>query len=97
MEFKDKIKQKLILRGFTEEKILNNGGLIGAVIDETILEVVKSPPEPQMTPYTYTPDYNYRPCYYFVNDGTTSTNCQNCGGQRFEHKPFTITYHTSPY
>lgn len=29
------IKQKLIERGFTEETLLNNRGLIGAVIDET--------------------------------------------------------------
>ena len=42
MEFEDKIKNKLRLRGFTEEQIINNRGLIGAVIDETILEVTKS-------------------------------------------------------
>jgi len=42
MTFEDKIKMKLRLRGFPEELILNNRGLIGAVIDETILETVKS-------------------------------------------------------
>lgn len=42
MEFEDKIKNKLRIRGFSEEQIINNRGLIGAVIDETILETVKS-------------------------------------------------------
>jgi hypothetical protein len=55
MEFEDKIKQKLILRGFTEKQILNNKGLISSVIDETILEVVKAPAESQGAPYTYIP------------------------------------------
>lgn len=41
-EFEDNIKQKLIIRGFTKEQLLNNRGIIGATIDETILVVVKN-------------------------------------------------------
>ncbi len=41
MEFQDKIRQKLLMRGFTEKQIFNNRGLIGATLDETILEVIK--------------------------------------------------------
>ena len=41
MEFEKRIKQKLIERGFSEDTILNNRGLIGAVIDETILLTTK--------------------------------------------------------
>lgn len=42
MEIEQKVKTKLLIRGFSEKKILNNKGLILAVIDETILEVIKS-------------------------------------------------------
>jgi len=41
MEFEDKIKNKLLMRGFPNEKLLNNRGLIGATIDEVILMTVK--------------------------------------------------------
>jgi len=41
-EFKKKIKNKLLMRGFPNEKLINNRGLIGATIDEVILEVVKN-------------------------------------------------------
>jgi hypothetical protein len=42
MEFEEIIKQKLINRGFTNKRLLNNRGLIGAVIDETILLQAKN-------------------------------------------------------
>lgn len=42
MNLEEKVKQNLILRGFTKEQLLNNRGLIGAVIDEAALEVVKN-------------------------------------------------------
>jgi hypothetical protein len=41
-EIEQKIKEALLIRGFKNETILNNRGLIGAVIDETILETVKN-------------------------------------------------------
>lgn len=34
-EFKKRVKQQLLSRGFTIEKLLNNRGLVGATIDET--------------------------------------------------------------
>ena len=37
-----KIKTKLLIRGFSKDTLLNNRGLIGATTDETILEVVKN-------------------------------------------------------
>ena len=42
MEFEDKIKNKLLMRGFPNDKLLNNRGLIGATIDEVILMTVKN-------------------------------------------------------
>lgn len=41
-EFEKKIRNKLLMRGFPNDKLLNNRGLIGATIDEVILEVVKN-------------------------------------------------------
>lgn len=41
-EFEKKIRNKLLMRGFLNEKLINNRGLIGATIDEVILEVVKN-------------------------------------------------------
>lgn len=42
MKIDEKVMNNLIARGFKNETILNNRGLIGARIDETILEVVKN-------------------------------------------------------
>jgi len=42
MNIEEKVKMNLIARGFGNETMLNNKGLIGATIDETILEVVKN-------------------------------------------------------
>lgn len=42
MKIEETIKLQLLLRGFNEEKQLNNRGLIGATVDETILAVVKN-------------------------------------------------------
>ena len=41
-EFEKKIRNKLLMRGFPNEKLINNRGLIGATFDEVILEVVKN-------------------------------------------------------
>ncbi len=42
MDIEEKVKTKLLIRGFSKENLLNNRGLIGATTDETILEVVKN-------------------------------------------------------
>jgi hypothetical protein len=42
MDIEQKVKTKLLIRGFSNENLLNNRGLIGATTDETILEVVKN-------------------------------------------------------
>jgi len=42
MDIEEKVKNKLLMRGFSKETLLNNSGLIGATTDETILEVVKN-------------------------------------------------------
>ena len=42
MDIEAKVKTALLIRGFDNDKILNNRGLIGATIDETILAVVKN-------------------------------------------------------
>ena len=42
MELEDIIKQKLLLRGFKKETLLNNRGLISATIDETVLIISKA-------------------------------------------------------
>jgi hypothetical protein len=42
MDIEQKIKTKLLIRGFSKETLLNNRGLIEATTDETILEVVKN-------------------------------------------------------
>ena len=42
MELENKVKQQLLSRGFTKEQLLNNRGLIGAVIDEVALIIVKN-------------------------------------------------------
>jgi len=42
MNIEEKVKANLLVRGFDNKAQLNNRGLIGATIDETILEVVKN-------------------------------------------------------
>ncbi len=42
MNIEEKVKSNLLARGFKNETMLNNRGLIGATIDETIVEVVKN-------------------------------------------------------
>jgi citrate lyase gamma subunit len=42
MNIEEKVKMNLLKRGFDNNTQLNNRGLIGATIDETILEVVKN-------------------------------------------------------
>ena len=42
MDIEQKIKTKLLIRGFSKDTLLNNRGLIRATTDETILEVVKN-------------------------------------------------------
>ena len=42
MNIEEKVKMNLLARGFDNKTQLNNRGLIGATIDETILEIVKN-------------------------------------------------------
>ena len=42
MEFETIIRNKLLIRGFPIKLLQNSRGLIGAVIDETILEICKN-------------------------------------------------------
>jgi len=42
MKLEEKIRTKLPVRGFSNETIINNRGLIGTVIDSTIIELVKT-------------------------------------------------------
>ena len=42
MNIEEKVKMTLMVRGFDSNTQLNNRGLMGATIDETILEVVKN-------------------------------------------------------
>ena len=42
MDLEKKVKQQLLIRGFSKEQLLNNRGLIGAVIDEVALIIVKN-------------------------------------------------------
>jgi hypothetical protein len=42
MNIEEKVKINLLARGFDNKTQLNNRGLIGATIDETILEIVKN-------------------------------------------------------
>jgi len=42
MNIEEKVKMNLLTRGFDNKTQLNNRGLIGATIDETILEIVKT-------------------------------------------------------
>ena len=42
MNIEEKVKMNLLARGFDNKTQLNNRGLIGATIDETVLEVVKN-------------------------------------------------------
>ena len=42
MDIEEKVKTKLLMRGFSKETLLNNRGLIGAATDETVLELVKN-------------------------------------------------------
>jgi hypothetical protein len=41
MKLEDKIKQNLLIRGFTPRILLNNRGLISATIDEVVLLIAK--------------------------------------------------------
>ena len=42
MNIEEKVKMNLLTRGFDNKTQLTNRGLIGATIDETLLEVVKN-------------------------------------------------------
>jgi hypothetical protein len=41
MNIEEKVRSNLFARGFNDKTMLNNRGLISAVIDETIIELVK--------------------------------------------------------
>ena len=42
MSFEDDIKNRLLMRGFSKETLINNRGLIGATIEEVIVLTVKN-------------------------------------------------------
>jgi hypothetical protein len=42
MTIEEKIRINLLARGFESDTLQNNRGLIGATIDETIIELVKN-------------------------------------------------------
>jgi len=42
MTIEEKIRINLLARGFESDALQNNRGLIGATIDETIIELVKN-------------------------------------------------------
>ena len=42
MSITEKVKLNLLARGFTNGQLLDNRGLVGATIDETIIEVIKA-------------------------------------------------------
>ncbi len=42
MDFEKEIRNKLLIRGFKNDTLINNRGLIGATIDEVILMTVKN-------------------------------------------------------
>ena len=42
MNLEEQINTKLLVRGFSNKLLINNRGLIGATIDDTIIEVIKS-------------------------------------------------------
>ncbi len=42
MNIEEKVRVNLTSRGFDKDNIINNRGLINAVIDETILHIVKN-------------------------------------------------------
>ena len=41
MNIEEKVRMKLFARGFSKETILNNRGLVGATVEETIVELMK--------------------------------------------------------
>lgn len=40
LKIEEKVKEKLLRRGFSEKTILNNRGLISATVNDTILSVL---------------------------------------------------------
>ena len=42
MDFEKEIRNRLLIRGFKNDTLINNRGLIGATIDEVILMTVKN-------------------------------------------------------
>ena len=41
LKLEEKIKDLLLKRGFSRNKIINNGGLIGAAIEDVVNELIK--------------------------------------------------------
>ena len=74
MNIEDNIKSNLLIRGFSNDTLLNNRGLIGATIDETILELVKNLPIANVSGECEHP-------YYSVSRDkiTELAKCSKCG------------------
>ena len=77
MNVEERVKAKLLSRGFKEEQLLNNIGLIGAVIDET-QEIVKNINYNTVL-YVVCPDCNGRGYKLRIHD--RKIICAKCNGK----------------
>lgn len=78
MNIEEKVKLNLLARGFDKDAQLNNRGLIGATIDETILEVVKNLniPVVVLRSEQLCVDCQQKPATHGIGD--TKTLCKEC-------------------
>lgn len=80
MDFENEIKNRLLMRGFPSDKLINNRGLIGATIEETIVLTVKNSVmrnvEQQSEPVCRS---------YYPDNRFTGMKCLYCGKSRYEH------------
>ena len=42
LDLEKRVRNRLLMRGFSEKDLVNNRGLVGAVMDEVILDLVKN-------------------------------------------------------
>lgn len=78
MEIEEKVRLRLMQRGFNYNEILNNRGLIDATIEDTIIEVVKN---------FHISDVIKSVCDICEKEGENRIycSCQNCG-EIYKHK-----------
>ena len=80
MDFEQEIKNRLLMRGFPNDKLLNNRGLIGATIDEVILLTVKN-----LAIHNVSQQSELVCRSYYPNNMSTGMECLNCGKGKHEH------------